>query len=93
VERDPDGPGEIRVSTRYDRALQTVHLEVADTGVGVSPDARLRMFEPYYSSKPSGSGLGLAIVSRIVSDHSGYVRVRDNSPRGSRFIIELPVRG
>ena len=39
----------------------------------------------------NGTGLGLAIVSRIVADHHGYVRVQDNPPRGTRFVIELPV--
>ena len=88
------GPGarEIQVSTRLDRVMQSVHLEVADSGAGIDPEARRRLFEPYFSSKPEGSGLGLAIVSRIVSDHSGYIRVRDRSPRGTRFIIELPLK-
>jgi two-component system nitrogen regulation sensor histidine kinase NtrY len=88
----PGEPRELRVVTRHDRAMQSVHLEVADTGTGVDPRARRRLFEPYFSSKRGGSGLGLAIVSRIVSDHSGYVRVRENVPRGTRFIVELPLR-
>ena len=54
------------------------------------PVARRKLFEPYFSTKRNGSGLGLSIVSRIVSDHSGYIRVRDNDPRGTRFIVELP---
>ena len=92
IEAAGPGPREIRVSTRLDRAMQSVHLEVADSGAGIDPEARRRLFEPYFSSKPEGSGLGLAIVSRIVSDHSGYIRVRDRSPRGTRFIIELPLK-
>ena len=92
VEVAGEGPRRVSVSTRLDRAMQTVHLEVADTGTGIDPEARRRLFEPYFSSKRDGSGLGLAIVSRIVSDHSGYIRVRDNQPRGTRFVIEFPVR-
>ncbi|MEE9280382.1 MAG: ATP-binding protein [Myxococcota bacterium] len=84
-------PRLIHVSTRLDGAVGTVQLEVADTGCGVSPEDRARLFEPYYSTKRSGSGLGLAIVSRIVSDHSGYIRVRSNRPRGTRVIVELPM--
>ena len=49
------------------------------------------MFEPYYSTKEKGTGLGLAIVASIVADHHGFIRVRDNVPRGSVFVIELPV--
>ncbi len=92
VEAAPPGPREIRVTTRLDRAMQSVHLEVSDTGTGIEPRARRRLFEPYFSSKRGGSGLGLAIVARIVSDHSGYIRVRDHVPRGTRFVVELPLR-
>ncbi len=83
----------IEVSTRYHRAHGIVALEVADTGIGIEPHARARLFEPYFSTKQGGTGLGLAIVSTIVADHQGFVRVKDNEPRGSRFVIELPVKG
>ena len=91
---DAAGPGAraVRVSTRLDASVGTIHLQVTDTGAGIRPEDRARLFEPGFSTKRAGSGLGLAIVSRIVSDHSGYVRVGANRPRGSRFIIELPVR-
>jgi two-component system nitrogen regulation sensor histidine kinase NtrY len=92
VEACDNGPRQIRVSTRLDRAVGIVHLEVADTGCGIRPEDRMRLFEPYFSTRHNGSGLGLPIVSRIVSDHSGHIRVRENKPRGSRFIIELPAR-
>ena len=86
------GPRAVRVSTRLDASVGTIHLQVADTGAGIRAEDRARLFEPGFSTKRAGSGLGLAIVSRIVSDHSGYVRVGANRPRGSRFIVELPVR-
>ncbi len=86
------GPRIVRVSTRLDSAVGTLHLQVADTGAGIRPEDRARLFEPGFSTKLAGSGLGLAIVSRIVSDHSGYIRVAANRPRGSRFLVELPVR-
>jgi two-component system nitrogen regulation sensor histidine kinase NtrY len=86
------GGGEVAVSTRLDHARETVRIEVADDGVGIADADRARIFEPYYSTKPDGTGLGLAIVARIVADHHGYVRAQRNSPRGSRFVVELPVR-
>jgi two-component system nitrogen regulation sensor histidine kinase NtrY len=86
------GIGCVEVRTVHDSPLQTVRLEVADDGVGISPGDRRRIFEPYFSTKDHGSGLGLAIVSRIVADHHGYIRVHGNRPRGTRFIVELPVR-
>ncbi len=92
VDAAPPGPREISVSTRLDREVGTVHLEVCDTGTGIPPEERLKIFQPGFSTKADGSGIGLAIVSRIVSDHSGYIRVRANQPRGTRFLIELPVR-
>ncbi len=85
--------GHIRLRSVHDAALQSVRLEVADDGEGIPPADRRRVFEPYFSTKDRGTGLGLAIVSRIVADHRGYVRVQQNEPRGTRFVIELPVRG
>jgi two-component system nitrogen regulation sensor histidine kinase NtrY len=85
-------PGEVSVRTVHDAPLQAARLEVADNGVGIPPEDRRRIFEPYFSTKEHGTGLGLAIVSRIVADHHGYVRVHANRPQGTRFIVELPVR-
>ena len=86
------GAGQIVVATRHDAAREAVRLEVADDGAGIRDEDRARVFEPYYSTKSNGTGLGLAIVARIVADHHGYVRAQRNSPRGSRFVVELPVR-
>lgn len=88
-----EGEGEIRLESTFNEALQMVTFTVADTGCGIPADVKQRLFEPYFSTKKSGTGLGLAIVATIVSDHNGYIRVRDNHPRGSRFTIELPVNG
>jgi two-component system nitrogen regulation sensor histidine kinase NtrY len=88
-----DEPVRIEVRTVHDEPLETVRVEVGDQGVGIRQEDRRRIFEPYFSTKTHGTGLGLAIVSRIVADHRGYIRVHDNKPQGSRFIVELPVRG
>jgi two-component system nitrogen regulation sensor histidine kinase NtrY len=82
----------VELRTRHDRRVGVVRLEIADDGVGMTPEVRARVFEPYFSTKPDGTGLGLAIVSAIVADHKGFIRVRDNAPRGTRFILEFPVR-
>ncbi|MFH1624551.1 MAG: ATP-binding protein [Pseudomonadota bacterium] len=84
--------GRVTIETFYDEAFQVARIEIADTGCGIPQEERSRLFEPYFSTKKSGTGLGLSIVNTIVSDHNGYIRVKENQPRGSRFIIELPVR-
>jgi two-component system nitrogen regulation sensor histidine kinase NtrY len=84
--------GKVVIDLSYDKVLQMVRIQVADNGGGVTPENKLRMFEPYYSTKKHGTGLGLAIVNTIITDHNGFIRIQDNRPRGTRFIIELPVR-
>jgi len=84
--------GQISVETRFDSLMNMALVEVADNGCGASPEVKPLLFEPYFSTKASGTGLGLAIVNTIISDHGGYIRVKDNVPRGTRFIIELPIK-
>jgi two-component system nitrogen regulation sensor histidine kinase NtrY len=88
-----DTDGEIRVKTEYDPELKIVSLSVSDNGPGIPEEAKARLFEPYFSTKRAGTGLGLTIVSSIIADHNGYIRVRDNEPSGTRFIIEIPTKG
>ena len=82
---------EITITTSLVASRDAVELVVSDTGQGVSRDVKERLFLPYFSTKQRGTGLGLAIVSRIVEDHRGSIRVEENKPFGSRFVIELPV--
>lgn len=82
---------EIHISTALLANRDAVELVIADTGHGVSDEAKEKLFLPYFSTKERGTGLGLAIVSRVVEEHHGSIRVEENSPVGSRFIIELPV--
>ncbi|MBV8553907.1 MAG: HAMP domain-containing protein [Acidobacteriaceae bacterium] len=78
------------VATAYTPS-DSVELSVTDTGCGVSVRDKEKLFLPYFSTKARGTGLGLAIVSRIVTEHHGRVRVEDNRPRGTRFVVELNV--
>jgi len=81
---------EISISTMLVSSGEAVEIVVADTGHGVTQEAKERLFLPYFSTKQRGTGLGLAIVSRIIEDHRGSIRVEENKPTGTRFIIELP---
>ena len=82
---------EIRISTALVPSRDAVEITVADTGHGVSSETKEKLFLPYFSTKQRGTGLGLSIVSRIIEDHHGSIRVEENTPVGTRFIIELPV--
>jgi two-component system nitrogen regulation sensor histidine kinase NtrY len=87
-----DGKGEIIIGLSHKKEEGMVSIEVKDTGKGIQPDHKMRLFEPYFSTKKHGTGLGLAIVNSIISDHKGFIRIQDNQPSGTRFIIELPLR-
>ena len=86
----PEG-GTIEIELSLDDEQENVFIKVHDDGPGISKENKLKLFEPYFSTKKTGTGLGLAIVSTIVSDHNGYIRVQDNMPTGSTFTIELPL--
>lgn len=85
------GKGKVIVESQFNSALQSVSIEISDTGGGISDEVKSRLFEPYFSTKEEGTGLGLSIVKKIISDHQGYIRVSDNIPKGTKFIIELPI--
>ena len=85
------GRGAITLSVSGDPGQERVQLVVADTGVGVPDRDKIRIFEPYFSTKRGGTGLGLAIVNSIVAEHQGFIQVQDNVPQGTKFIIYLPM--
>jgi len=82
--------GKIRVRAVFEKKHQQVNVEISDTGPGISVEDKTRLFLPYFSTKKKGTGLGLSIASQIVREHSGTIRVENNSPTGAKFIIQLP---
>jgi len=84
------GDGSIDIETSYNPELRIATFSVADTGHGIPPEVKPRLFEPYFSTRKAGTGLGLAIVNTIIADHQGFIRVLDNEPTGTRFVVELP---
>jgi len=85
------GSGEVLVETEHLAEAGRIRIIVADSGPGIAPEDRDKLFTPYFSTKVTGMGLGLPIVSEIVDEHGGSIRVEDNLPTGTRFVIELPV--
>jgi two-component system nitrogen regulation sensor histidine kinase NtrY len=84
-----EAPGRVTVSAGPEN--RHVEIRVADTGRGIPPESKEKLFLPYFSTKGRGTGLGLAIVHRIVTDHHGSIRVEDNVPQGTVFTMDLPM--
>jgi signal transduction histidine kinase len=85
-----DGEKQLTIATSHDTERSLLRAEVADTGQGIEPADFRRLFEPYFSRRDSGTGLGLAIVQRIIMEHGGHIHAERNTPRGAKFVIELP---
>ncbi len=98
VQAMPEG-GRITVTSQL--LGDTVEIRVSDTGSGISPDNREKIFQPFFTTKVTGIGLGLAIVFRILEQHGGHIAVEDadasgestSAPTGSTFVLTLPVAG
>jgi two-component system nitrogen regulation sensor histidine kinase NtrY len=80
----------LRVATRVQGDGDAVEVEISDSGHGISPADKERLFLPHFSTRERGTGLGLAIASRIIAEHYGTIRVEDNLPSGARFLIRFP---
>jgi len=85
------GVGTVVVETAHVPETGIARIVVADTGPGIRPEDKEKLFLPYFSTKAAGMGLGLPIVHEIVVEHGGTIRVEDNEPHGSRFVVEVPV--
>lgn len=96
-----NGKGTIRLRTFYDFALRLrrpdgggkalpLQIEIIDDGPGIAPDIAASIFEPFVSGRENGTGLGLALVSKIISEHDGWISV-DSVPGRTVFRISLPV--
>ena len=83
--------GTLRIRT--DLADMHVIVRFEDSGGGMSAENLSRVFEPYFTTKPSGSGLGLLIVRRIVREHGGELSVESNQGKGITLTIRLPFIG
>ena len=69
----------------------SVEIVVSDTGHGLTDEIRERLFLPFNSTKQRGTGLGLSIAAKIVQEHGGSLRAEANSPKGARFLLQLPL--
>ena len=93
LEAHHDGDGVVSISALSvkESSGNYVDIQVSDQGNGFPDDILEQVFEPYVTTKPKGTGLGLAIVKRIVEEHGGTVRIKNNEDRGASVIIRFPV--
>lgn len=88
----PDS-GEISISTRFIDRLEAVIIEVADNGLGMSPDVLERVFDPFFTTRreSGGTGLGLSVSYSLIKEHNGVIGVLSRQGIGSRFTVYLPL--
>lgn len=89
LEACPAG-GRVRVFSRL--TADACQIEVRDDGPGLTPEARDRVFEPYYTTKPGGTGLGLAITRGIIGEHGGTIEVSGAPGQGCQVLITMPLQ-
>ncbi len=87
IDAMPDG-GELLIEGNV--SSNVASLSFTDTGKGIPHKMMAHLFDPYYTTKDNGTGLGLTISSKIISDHSGQIRVKSKENQGATFIINLP---
>jgi signal transduction histidine kinase len=96
AEAMPDG-GRLQVTTESDDAppgaARRIRVRVADTGGGIRPELREKIFQPFYSTKPHGTGFGLPLAARTVEEHGGRIELLPDSESGggAAFIVKLPL--
>jgi signal transduction histidine kinase len=88
VQAMPDGG---RLTVSLERRGDVAHVIVADTGKGIPPEHRTRIFQLFFTTRKGGSGLGLATTFRIVQLHNGSIDFVSEPGQGTAFRIELPL--
>ena len=91
TENSNDAKVKILTQNAIDSSSNYIDITIIDNGIGIPKELQDSLFEPYVSSKEKGTGLGLAIVKRIVEELGGLVWAKSHKPRGSKFIVRLPV--
>ncbi|MDR3337457.1 MAG: HAMP domain-containing protein [Treponema sp.] len=88
---DQEGTIEIRTDLVKKREARFCRLSLKDTGKGISPENRRKIFTPYFTTKESGTGLGLPIIERIINDHNGAIWLNSAEGAGTTFFIDFPL--
>jgi PAS domain S-box-containing protein len=81
--------GTLTIATREEEGY--VHIDIADTGVGIDEEKVAKIFEPYYTTKETGSGLGLTVAYKVINEHGGEISVKSKEGKGTTFTFSLPI--
>ena len=84
-------PGGGRLTVSLERRGEMADIEIEDTGRGIAPEHRQRIFQLFFTTRPGGSGIGLASTFRTVQLHNGSIDFKSEVGRGTTFRIELPL--
>jgi two-component system sensor histidine kinase HydH len=79
-----------KITFEVTKSKSGILFTISDTGPGIPPDKLDKIFNLYFTTKPSGTGMGLSIVQQIISQHNGTINVESESGKGTKFIIEIP---
>jgi signal transduction histidine kinase len=90
VDAMPNG-GTLSVRTFFEKDPGLIHVEISDTGKGISREHADKIFQPFFTTKPKGTGLGLAITKQLIEQHGGSIAAGGNSSGGAIFEIKLPL--
>ena len=85
--------GTIQVTTRYDSLGERALIDISDSGYGIEPRNLARIFDPFYTTKPTGegTGLGLSVSYGIIKNHGGTITVASQPGSGTTFTVDLPI--
>ncbi|MHB9052628.1 MAG: ATP-binding protein [Thermoleophilia bacterium] len=88
IQAMPDGGSLTTAGAARDGYLR---ISFTDSGIGLSPEEKEKIFDPFHTTRAEGSGLGLSIVHRIIDSHQGFISVDSEAGKGSTFIVGLPL--
>lgn len=86
-DEEPSGP--LRLTVRTHAVADRLHVEITDTGPGITPEVQKRLFQPFFSTRPKGNGLGLSISEKIVREYGGELTLKSR-PGQTTFAFSLP---
>lgn len=90
IEKEKDFWGGVFSDKNWEKGKDWVKISFNDSGEGIDPKEKEKIFEPFYTTKEGGTGLGLSIVHKIIENHSGMIKVESQLGKGSTFTILLP---